>query len=65
MNYLHTMLRVTDLEQSLRFFRDQLGLEAETDSETAGRKPAPRRRQRAAGRAKPGSGAKPTGRAPR
>ena len=27
MNYLHTMLRVTDLEQSLRFFRDQLGLE--------------------------------------
>ncbi|MCB1363503.1 MAG: rRNA pseudouridine synthase [Rhodobacteraceae bacterium] len=48
-----------------RVLRDQLGLEAETDSETAGRKPAPRRRQRAAGRAKPGSGAKPTGRAPR
>lgn len=48
-----------------RVLRDQLGLEPETDSDTAGRKPAPRRRQRASGRAKPGSGAKPTGRAPR
>ncbi len=26
MNYLHTMLRVTDLERSLRFYCDQLGL---------------------------------------
>lgn len=26
MNYLHTMLRVTDLDQSLRFYCDQLGL---------------------------------------
>jgi lactoylglutathione lyase len=26
MNYLHTMVRVTDIEQSLRFYRDALGL---------------------------------------
>jgi lactoylglutathione lyase len=26
-NYLHTMVRVTDLEASLRFYRDALGLE--------------------------------------
>ncbi|KGM31005.1 VOC family protein [Inquilinus limosus] len=26
MKYLHTMVRVTDLEQSLRFYRDLLGL---------------------------------------
>lgn len=27
MKYLHSMVRVTDLEQSLRFYRDALGLE--------------------------------------
>jgi lactoylglutathione lyase len=27
MNYLHTMVRVTDLDASLRFYRDALGLE--------------------------------------
>ena len=27
MNYLHTMVRVTDIEVSLRFYRDALGLE--------------------------------------
>lgn len=27
MKYLHTMVRVTDVEQSLRFYRDGLGLE--------------------------------------
>src|SRR5687767_1196621 len=27
MKYLHTMVRVTDLEQSLHFYRDALGLE--------------------------------------
>jgi lactoylglutathione lyase len=27
MNYLHTMVRVTDIEASLRFYRDALGLE--------------------------------------
>ena len=27
MKYLHTMVRVTDLDQSLRFYRDLLGLE--------------------------------------
>lgn len=27
MKYLHTMVRVTDIEASLRFFRDALGLE--------------------------------------
>ena len=26
MRYLHTMVRVTDLDQSLRFYRDLLGL---------------------------------------
>ena len=26
MKYLHTMVRVTDIEQSLRFYRDALGL---------------------------------------
>jgi lactoylglutathione lyase len=27
MKYLHTMVRVTDIEQSLKFYRDALGLE--------------------------------------
>lgn len=38
MRYLHTMVRVTDIEQSLRFYRDGLGLEEvrRTDNE-AGR----------------------------
>ena len=27
MKYLHTMVRVTDLDASLRFYRDALGLE--------------------------------------
>ena len=27
MKYLHTMVRVTDIEASLRFYRDALGLE--------------------------------------
>ena len=27
MKYLHTMVRITDMEQSLRFYRDGLGLE--------------------------------------
>ena len=27
MNYLHTMVRVTDLDASLRFYRDGLGLQ--------------------------------------
>jgi lactoylglutathione lyase len=27
MKYLHTMVRVTDIEQSLRFYRDALGLQ--------------------------------------
>jgi lactoylglutathione lyase len=38
MKYLHTMVRVTDIEQSLRFYRDGLGLEEirRTDNE-AGR----------------------------
>jgi lactoylglutathione lyase len=27
MKYLHTMVRVTDLEKSLNFYRDGLGLE--------------------------------------
>ena len=27
MKYLHTMIRVSDLDQSLRFYRDLLGLE--------------------------------------
>ena len=27
MRYLHTMVRVTDLDASLRFYRDLLGLE--------------------------------------
>ena len=27
MKYLHTMVRVTDLEQSIRFYRDALGLD--------------------------------------
>ena len=26
MKYLHTMVRVTDIEESLRFYRDALGL---------------------------------------
>lgn len=30
MKYLHTMVRVTDVEQSLRFYRDALGLEVLT-----------------------------------
>jgi lactoylglutathione lyase len=38
MNYLHTMVRVTDIERSLAFYRDALGLEllSRRDSE-AGR----------------------------
>ncbi|MEI6483556.1 MAG: VOC family protein, partial [Betaproteobacteria bacterium] len=27
MRYLHTMVRVTDLDASLKFYRDALGLE--------------------------------------
>ena len=36
MKYLHTMVRVTDVEQSLRFYRDGLGLEEirRTENET-------------------------------
>lgn len=38
MKYLHTMVRVTDLEASLRFYRDALGLELLTVREVpAGR----------------------------
>jgi len=33
MKYLHTMVRVTDLEQSLRFYRDLLGLKETRRSE--------------------------------
>lgn len=33
MKYLHTMVRVTDLEASLRFYRDALGLEVVRQSE--------------------------------
>jgi len=35
MKYLHTMVRITDVEQSLRFYRDGLGLEEvrRTDNE--------------------------------
>lgn len=33
MKYLHTMVRVTDLEQSLRFYRDALGLDVVRQSE--------------------------------
>ena len=33
MKYLHTMVRVTDLEASLRFYRDVLGLEETRRSE--------------------------------
>jgi lactoylglutathione lyase len=35
MKYLHTMVRVTDLETSLRFYRDALGLELLTVREMA------------------------------
>lgn len=35
MKYLHTMVRVTDLEQSLRFYRDALGLEVLSRRENA------------------------------
>jgi lactoylglutathione lyase len=38
MRYLHTMVRVTDLETSLRFYRDALGLEViRTHEAPAGR----------------------------
>ena len=38
MKYLHTMVRVTDLEASLRFYRDALGLvELKRNDYTAGR----------------------------
>ncbi|WP_395699500.1 VOC family protein [Aquabacterium sp.] len=33
MKYLHTMVRVTDLEASLRFYRDALGLEVISQKE--------------------------------
>lgn len=33
MKYLHTMVRVTDLDASLRFFRDALGLEVVRERE--------------------------------
>ena len=33
MKYLHTMVRVTDLDASLRFYRDALGLEEVRRSE--------------------------------
>lgn len=33
MKYLHTMVRVTDVEQSLRFYRDALGLREVSRSE--------------------------------
>ncbi len=33
MKYLHTMVRVTDIEQSLRFYRDALGLREVSRSE--------------------------------
>lgn len=33
MKYLHTMVRVTDLEASLRFYRDALGLEVVRERE--------------------------------
>lgn len=36
MKYLHTMVRVTDLEESLRFYRDALGLEVLRRSEHPG-----------------------------
>lgn len=34
MKYLHTMVRVTDLEASLRFYRDALGLEVIRERES-------------------------------
>ena len=38
MRYLHTMVRVTDLEASLRFYRDALGLQVLSKQENlAGR----------------------------
>jgi lactoylglutathione lyase len=36
MKYLHTMVRVTDLETSLRFYRDALGLEVLSVRENPG-----------------------------
>ena len=36
MKYLHTMVRVTDLERSLHFYRDALGLEVLRKSEHPG-----------------------------
>ena len=33
MKYLHTMVRVTDLEASLKFYRDALGLDEVRRSE--------------------------------
>ena len=35
MKYLHTMVRVTDLEASLKFYRDALGLEVVRSRESA------------------------------
>ncbi|OYU71833.1 MAG: lactoylglutathione lyase [Burkholderiales bacterium PBB5] len=35
MKYLHTMVRVTDLDASLRFYRDALGLEVVRTTEVA------------------------------
>ncbi|MDP1882869.1 MAG: VOC family protein, partial [Bradyrhizobium sp.] len=34
MKYLHTMVRVTNVEESLRFYRDGLGLEELRRSES-------------------------------
>jgi lactoylglutathione lyase len=36
MKYLHTMVRVTDIDQSLRFYRDALGLREVRRHESAG-----------------------------
>ena len=33
MKYLHTMVRVTDVEASLKFYRDALGLQVVRQSE--------------------------------
>lgn len=51
MKYLHTMVRVTDLEASLRFYRDALGLEV------VRRKDYPQGRYTLAYLAAPGDGA--------
>ncbi len=36
MKYLHTMVRVTDIEASLRFYRDALGLEQQSRQDNEG-----------------------------